>query len=150
MSFLGSIEGFFGKVGKEFVTIFKKAPTFEQEAQTFVAIAAPATEAVLAFTDPAALPVVTPIIGVIQSKLATLSTITKNTVIPPGGSSVATDVQTILTDIESNASSVLQLASVKNSAKVSDITAEVNGIVGAVQTLATSLQSLAQASPATA
>lgn len=149
MSFLSSVEGFFKKVGEEFVNIFKKAPTFEQDAQTFVGLAGPALETILAVVDPAILPVVTPVVSLVEAKLATLSTITKNTVLPPGGSSAATEVQTLLQDVQTSVGGILSLASVKNSAKVQQITAEVNGIDNAIQTLITSLENLMQAAPTT-
>jgi hypothetical protein len=139
MSILSSVESFAGKFEAEFVKIFKKAPSFEQSAQAVIAVAGPATEAILAVTDPAVLPIVTPIINVVQAKLATLSTITKTVQVPAPGSSTAQEVSTVLGDIQGETASILDLAGVKNSAKVEQITAEVNGIVAALKSLSSLL-----------
>ena len=147
MSFLSTVEGWFEKFGSAFMKMFKKAPTVEHAVIAFVDLAAPAVEAIVAAVDPVVLPIITPVVTVIESKLATLTTITSNVQTAPAGSSFTTELQTVLGDISSAVGSILNLAGVKNSAKVTTIEAEVNGITGALNGLIQNLPSLSSLIP---
>ena len=147
MSILTSFQSFAKKFEAEFVKLFKKAPSFEQSAQAVIAVAGPALEIVLGAVDPAALPVVVPIISVVQKDMAIISTVT-NAAIAPAGSSAVQSVETAINGVKSNLSGLLQLAEVKNSAKASQINSEVTAILNEADVLLSILPAAAPVAPA--
>jgi hypothetical protein len=118
---------FFSKIEAEFKSLTDKEPTFAQSVQSIVTYVAPVVLTVLTFTDPAIEPIVSKAISVVQSDLATVNAVVKSSTVTPGSTAAAT-VKAALGSITSNLSGLLQVAAVKNSAKITQITAAVNEI----------------------
>lgn len=139
------VVSFFEKVGKEFVSIFKKSPTYVQLLQAAVTYLGPIAVAILAIVDPLAVPEATSILGIIQADLATLSMVAKSGQVAPG-STAAMTIETALNSIQTNSAALLELAGIKNSEKASQITALVTLVNSEAQALLTGLSAV----PATA
>ena len=133
-TFLGEFKTFFENFGHVFKDIFKKAPTYEQSAIAVVAYVAPALQIILGLLDPAALPIVNPIISRVEANLAALKTITSSIQVAPG-SSTSAGTQQVLAEIQSDMGAILGLAQVKNAAKFNQVETTVNGILAEVQLL---------------
>ena len=138
MSFWGSFKTFFEKVGAELEKLFGAGSKIEQQIQAVVTYVAPIVSGIISFADPAIAPLVNKVIAIVQADLATLSTVAQDTTITAGSTAAATAVS-VLTSIKTNLSGLLQMAEVKNSAKISQITSAVNTVVAEVQAILTSL-----------
>ncbi len=144
MSFFGSIKTFAEKFEAEFVRLFKKAPSYEQKAAAVISFIAPVIPIIVGLLDPAALPIVNPIIAVVEKDLGVVQAVTTSVSAAPG-SPALTQVETALTGISENFGGILQLAEVKNSAKASQINTEVTGVLNEVNAL---LKDLPTSAPA--
>lgn len=133
---------FFEKIGKAFLSIFKKLPTWDQSALGVLKLAAPVLTIILGLVDPAAVPVISPILARIETGMATVGAVIQDGT-PAPGSSAAQAAETALNALKDDLGSILALAEVKNSAKVTEITDEVNGLVGAFDTLLQNLPTAA-------
>lgn len=133
---------FFDKVGGWMKRLFRAAPKAEQAALATITYVAPIVEGILDLVDPPAAAIVTPIITIVQRDLSTVAATIQDGM-PVAGSSAAQAVQGALNAIKANLSGLLQVAEVKNSVKIAEITAGVTTVTGEVDAM---LQSL----PATA
>lgn len=135
-----SVVTFFEKVGSWFKSLFKKAPAVEQQISAVVSYVAPIAESILTLVDPPAALIATPIITEVETGLATLKATTS------GVSLTGTTLQTVdsvLNSIKTNISGLLDIAEIKNSAKIADITAAVTAITGEVDAILTNLPAAA-------
>ncbi|MBZ5662741.1 MAG: hypothetical protein LAO08_20255 [Acidobacteriia bacterium] len=124
-----SIGSFFHKVEQEFVKLFRAAPSYEQKVQSVIAYVGPVVVGIIGMVDPAVAPEANAVMKTVQSDLSTVSALTQAGQVTPGTPAAAT-VVTSLNAIKMNVGGLLALAEVKNSAKVNEITAAVNMIVG--------------------
>jgi hypothetical protein len=133
-----SMSSFFSKLGSELKSLFTKEPAFEQLAQGVITYVSPILLTVLTFVDPAIEPLVSKVISVVQADLATVSTVVKGATVTAGSTAAAT-VQAALGSITSNLSGLLQVAEVKDSSKIAEITAAANTISTEINSLVTAL-----------
>lgn len=133
MSFIS----FFDKVGSELKKLFGST-TWEKQAQGVITYVAPLLETVLALADPPLAPLFQKVINTIQADLATVSAVVSGAQVPAGSTTAAT-VKAALGSIQTNLSSLLADADVKNSTKATEITAAVTGITSEIDALASSM-----------
>lgn len=133
-----SIGSFFSKVASWFKRLFKAAPQAEHIALATITYVAPIVEGILALVDPPAAAIVTPIITVVERDLSTVAATIQDGM-PAAGSSAEQAVESALNAIKSNIGGLLQVAEVKNSAKITEITTAVNTITGEVDAILGSL-----------
>ena len=119
---------FWERLKAEALRLFHALPKWEVVAADAINVAAPITESILAFDDPALGAVVAPIITTIQTKLATASTLIN-------GLEKSTSLTSALADIQTNLASILSLAEVKNSTSAAKITAQVNLLASVVASI---------------
>ncbi len=129
-----SVGSFLKKVEMEFVKLFHEAPSFEQRAQSAIAIVGPIVVRILQSADPSIAPVVGSVLKTVQSDLATVSALTQAGQVAPGTPAAVT-VTTALNAVRDNLSGMLQIAEIKNSTKVTEITNDVNMVVGELDAL---------------
>ena len=132
-----SLKTFFEKVGSEIKKLFGSS-TFEQEVQSTITYAAPLVEGILAVADPSLEPIVAAVLNTVKSDLATVSTVVQGGKVA-AGSSAAKTICAALTSVNSNLSGLLQVAEVKNSTKIAQITAAVNTLTGETNALLANL-----------
>jgi hypothetical protein len=149
MSFFGSVKSFFEGVGKTLEKLFGAgASTFEVKAQAVITYVAPLVTTIVQLTaGTAAATLVSNIMKTVQVDLATVATAVQAGTAAPGSHTYVV-VTTALNSITSNLASLLAAAEVKNSGKVSEITAAVNLIVGEVEAVLSSLAASNAPAPA--
>lgn len=130
MSVFSLCKTFFEEVGAELKKLFKST-AWEQAALAVVTYVAPIAEGILTFADPAIEPLVANVVNVVKSDLATISVVVKQGTAAPG-SPAAVAVTTALNSINTNLRGLLEVAEVKNSTKIAEITAAVNTITNEV------------------
>jgi len=140
-----SASSFFEKIGSFFVGLFKKAPTIEQQISATISYVAPLAVSILTLVDPADAGEADPIVATIQADLATLKAVTTGVTLTP--SAVQTS-ESALNSINSNAAAILALASVKNSAKKTQIEAAIGLITQEANAILSNLPSIAAGAPA--
>lgn len=120
---------FWHRIEAEAEKLFHALPKWEVVAADAINVAAPITMTILAVEDPALVPVIQPIITTIQTKLATASVLIN-------GLEKSTSLTSALADIQTNLSTILSLADVKNSNEADKITAQVtllSSVIGSIQ-----------------
>lgn len=123
---------FWDKVEAAFKKLFGSTK-WEQTATSVITYVAPLVETIvgLAAGGPAEA-LVTSVVNIVKSDLATVSAIVSGATETPAGTALVA-VKNALSSIQTNLGSVLSDADVKNSAKYADITSVVNLIVGEVE-----------------
>lgn len=134
-----SVKTFFEKFGSELKKLFGSTATWEQTARSVITYVAPILETIigLAAGGPAEA-AVSGVVNSIQADLATISAVVQGAAVTPR-SPTAVTVKTALESIKANLGSLLADADIKNSTKVTEITAAVNGISGEVEALLANL-----------
>lgn len=139
MSFFGGVESFFKAVGHTIEKLFGKAGLAQTLSATITYVA-PILNTILALADPAVAPLVAHIISIIQADLATVQTVIQQGTPAPGSPAEAA-IKAALASVNENLASLLAMSAVKNSTKVSQITAavglitqETNAALGALET----------------
>lgn len=129
---------FFEKVKSWFQRWFKSAPGVEHTIIATLTYVAPIVEGVLTLVDPPAAAIVTPVITIVQRDLATVAATVQDGM-PAPGSAPAQAVISALNAINTNIAGLLNVAEVKNSAKIAEIedavhtiTQEIDAVVGSV------------------
>jgi hypothetical protein len=116
------------KVGSFFKKLFKEVPKVEHVALSVLNYAAPAITVILGLVDPPAAALITPILNTVKMDMATVGAVFQDGT-PVAGSKPAQIVESALNSIKTNLAGILELAEVKNSAKVTQIEMEVNGLI---------------------
>jgi hypothetical protein len=138
MSFFGKFASFFEAVGKELEKLFGGG-SFAQKVQAVITYVAPVVETIVQLAGgTAAATLVTNIINMIKSDLATVSTVVQGATVA-AGTPAASAISTALASIETNLSSLLTAAEVKNSTNFKNIETAVNLVLGEVQALLANL-----------
>lgn len=135
-----SIKTFVKKFEQDMEHLFGKA-SLEQKIQAGVGYAAPFVEGLLDILDPAAEPFVAKAVAIVEADLGTLITVTSSAAVVPGTPAAAT-VASALTSINTNLTGLLNVAEVKNSTKVAQITGVVNLVTGEMNELLAGLATL--------
>lgn len=130
------LKSFFQKIGEEFKTLFSKEPSFAQHVQSVVPYAAAVLQTVITFADPAIAPFVGTVIEKVEASLATVTALVQDGT-PTAGSPASATVKTALASVNTNLSSLLALAEVKNSANAAKITAAVTEVTTEIDALLT-------------
>lgn len=131
------------KLGSVIKRLFKAtigSSNFTKTVQGTITYVAPILETILTLVDPAIAAVVEKVIGIVQADLATVSTVVQHATVAPGTPG-AVAIETALTSVKDNLSSLLDVAEIKNSAKITQITAAVNLIVGETDALLSQMAS---------
>jgi hypothetical protein len=134
MSFWGKFNSFFHAFGSELERLFGNA-SYAQKAAAVINYAAPVVEMIVqdvAGTD--AEKEAESIIETIKTDLATVSALVQGGT-PDAGSTVWASLKKALDSAKANLTSILQLAAIKNHAKVDKITSGVNLVVGELDAL---------------
>lgn len=126
------MKSWFEKVKAEFLKLFGKEQEWDKAASTAIAIAAPLVETVLGLVEPAVVPEVQVIVSRVQTYLAGASALVAEAQATP-------TLTGFLNAVESDMTSLLSLAGVKNSASASKISAIVTTIVGEVKAILSAL-----------
>lgn len=125
-----SIGSFFSKVEAELKKLFGST-TVEQKIQSVISYVAPIVNTIISLADPAIAPFVAGVISTVQSDLATVSVVVQGAAVS-AGSTAAQTVTSALNSVKANLAGLLASAEIKNSAKVSQITAATNLVIGEV------------------
>lgn len=139
MSIWSKFGSFFEAVGTEIEKLFG-ASSLEQKAQAVISYVAPVVNTIVGLLDPAVAPLVAGVISAVQSDLATISVVVQSATAAPG-STAAQTIKTAITGVNTNLNGILQMAEVKNSAKIAQITSAVTLISGELNALLTNLPS---------
>lgn len=127
---------FFDKIGHDVKLVFQDAfsLTFEQKVLSTIAYTEPFVNGIVSLADPQILPVVEKVEAAVVGDLTTLKNLAQAGKVAPG-STAAQQVVAALGSIKSNLSALLADTGVKNSSKVTQITAAVNLINGEVDAI---------------
>lgn len=139
-----SIKSFFEKVGDELKKLFGST-NWEKQTQAVITYVAPVLDTILTFADPSIEPIVSGVIAKVQADLAAVSAAVSGAAVP-AGSTASAAVQAAMGSVKTNLTSLLSVAEVKNSAKVTQITAAVNTIVSEIDACLTYLPSAVSSS----
>jgi hypothetical protein len=127
----------FDDIGAWFKKIFTKVQPWEVTALSALNTVAPEAELLLAFIDPVAAEIATPIITEVQADLGTVASLLKN--------QNTVNLGTFLTAIKNNLTTLLSAGHITNPASVQKATGIVGAIIGVVDSIAAQL---AAATPA--
>ena len=128
MTFLAKFKAIFKK-------LFGSLPTWDKAASAALTVISPLIVGLLAITDPAVLPVVTPILAKVQVDLATAATLIADAQATP-------TLVGILGDILTDLPSILELAQVKSSSSATKITTDVDAVVAELQAILADLPAI--------
>jgi hypothetical protein len=134
MSILGKAKTFFEKVGTEIEKLFGGKASLEQKIQSVIAFTAPLVNTIVTLADPSIAPQVSKAVTVVQSDLATISTVVQGSTVVPGSTGAQTAI-TALNSIKTNLNDLLTEAGVKNTAKFAQISAAANLVIGEVEAI---------------
>jgi hypothetical protein len=125
---------FFERVEAAFKKLFGST-TWEKTASATITYVAPLLETIVQLTAGSAAETVTAgVVATVQSDLATLSAVVDGATATPPANELAAATEA-LTSIQTNFGSLLAAAEVKNSGKVTEITAVANTIIGEVEAI---------------
>ena len=122
-----SVKSFFEKIGSDFESLFKHAPTWQQSANGIITVVAPLALTIISLVDPVLEPEASAIIQRIQAGLAVIKTVASDATAAVGSTAVQS-VQTAITGINSDMSQLLSTMQVKDPATVAKVTAAANTI----------------------
>jgi len=136
MSFFSSLKTAFEDIYNLFKKFFKNEPTWAQVATTDIAYVAPIIGTIATLVGgPAADAEVTTIVTAIQNDLVLATKFIQ-------AMDSSSNLVDVLTGIQNNLQSLLQLAAVKNSSEVNTITAYTTGIIGELTAIINALPKL--------
>ena len=137
MAFILDLKSDFSKIEHIFTTFFKKAPSWAAVAETDLAFIAPIINSLVVLNGGAS---VEPDVNAVLVKIQKDLVLATKFVQAEDSSANLTDV---LSNISSNLSGLLTIAAVKNSSKITEITAYVNGVIGEINAIIAALPAVA-------
>jgi len=136
MSIFSTLKTYFEKIKILFKKFSQEEPTWAQIAETDIAFGAPIVENIVTLVGGATLgSEVTNAITLIKNDLAVVTKFIKE-------EDSSSNLSEALETLKANFTALLSIAAIKNSAKVTEITAYVNTIIGEIEAILTLLPSV--------